>query len=130
MKNLPRIKVTAGILCRGDKVLLAQRPEEKYQGLWEFPGGKIEEGETPEQCLHRELKEELSIDCQVGDLFKVTEWEREDKVIVLHTYWISSFDREPQAIEHKELKWISKDELVEEDLLPADRALVSLLKSL
>jgi len=130
LNNLPRINVTAGILRRDEKILLAQRPEPKYNGLWEFPGGKIEQGELPESCLKRELSEELEILCKVGSLFQITEWAREDKVIVLHTYWIDSFEGEPKALEHKSLKWISISDLKEEELLPADKPLVVLLRSL
>ena len=129
MKNLPRINVTAGILRRGNQILLAQRPEEKYKGLWEFPGGKIEVGESAEDCLKRELAEELAIECVVGELFQTTEWSRNDKVIVLHTFWISSFKGEPQLLEHKALKWVSPNDLSKEELLPADRPLVDLLLS-
>ncbi len=127
MKSLPRIEVAAGILQKEGKILLAQRPEEKYEGLWEFPGGKIEHGETAENCLQRELSEELAIECVVGELLNTTEWQRPDKIIVLHTFWISSFKGEPQALEHKALKWVALNELRKDELLPADRPLVDLL---
>lgn len=130
MKNLPRINVTAGILRKGEEVLLAQRAEEKYAGLWEFPGGKIESGESPESCLQRELAEELAINCEVGEKFHVSEWRRDDKIIVLHTFWISSFSEEPRPLVHSALKWVALNKLRKEELLPADRPLVDLLQSL
>ena len=129
MKNLPRINVTAGILRQGDQVLLAQRPEEKYDGLWEFPGGKMESGETPEACLQRELKEELAIDCLVGELLCTTEWSREGKVIVLHTYKILDFTGIPLPLVHSDLKWVDIKKLSKEDVLPADRPVVDRLIS-
>ncbi|MCM8531103.1 MAG: (deoxy)nucleoside triphosphate pyrophosphohydrolase [Lentisphaeraceae bacterium] len=129
MKSLPIIKVTAGILRKESKVLIAQRSEAKYNGLWEFPGGKIEVGETPQQCLKRELEEELCIQSVVGDLFCVTQWQRENKVIELHTYLISSFKGTLKACVHNDLKWVEIKDLCEDVLLPADKPLVDKLKS-
>ncbi|MCM8525305.1 MAG: (deoxy)nucleoside triphosphate pyrophosphohydrolase [Lentisphaeraceae bacterium] len=129
MNHLPRIEVTAGIISREGKILIAQRPETKYKGLWEFPGGKIESGETPQECLKRELSEELGIDCTVGDFLCTSEWQREDKIIILHTYWISSFSGEITAKVHSDLKWVFSKDLNKMDLLPADRPLVDKLNS-
>ena len=129
MRHLPRIEVTAGIILQNEKVLLAQRPEEKYKGLWEFPGGKIEPGETSEECLKRELTEELDIVCSVGDLLCTTEWIRSDKVIVLHTYKILEYSGEIRALVHSQLKWVSIKDLKKDELLPADRPIVDKLNS-
>ena len=129
MKNLPQIKVCAGILRRGNLILIGQRAEKKYNGLWEFPGGKIEMGETPEECLKRELLEELGIDCVVGDLVCRTECLREDKIIILYTYVIQEFSGEMQNLVHRDLKWISLKDLRKDQLLPADRPVVDKLKS-
>ncbi|MCM8541579.1 MAG: (deoxy)nucleoside triphosphate pyrophosphohydrolase [Lentisphaeraceae bacterium] len=129
LRHLPRIEVTAGIILQNEKVLLAQRPEEKYKGLWEFPGGKIEPGETSEECLKRELTEELDIVCSVGDLLCTTEWIRSDKVIVLHTYKILEYSGEIRALVHSQLKWVSIKDLKKDELLPADRPIVDKLNS-
>lgn len=129
MNSLPKINVTAGILYSSGKVLLAQRPEPKYDGLWEFPGGKIEENESAEECLIRELHEELGILVKVKKLFCTTEWSRQDKVIILHTFEIDSFEGVPVPIVHSQLKWIDIKELRKEELLPADRPVVDKLKS-
>lgn len=129
MKNLPRINVSAGIIRRGNLILIGQRAEKKYNGLWEFPGGKIEIGETPEECLKRELLEELGIDCVVGDLVCKTEWLREDKIIVLNSYIILEFSGKMQNLVHNELKWIPLKDLGEGQLLPADRPVLDKLRS-
>ncbi len=129
MQDVPKVLVVAGILRRGDQVFLAQRSEDKYLGLWEFPGGKIEKDETPEVSLQRELMEELRLEVEVGELFCRTEWEREDKIIVLYTYLIKSFIGEPKLLVHKNFKWVEINKLEKEDVLPADRAVVEQLKS-
>lgn len=129
MNSLPRINVTAGILYRSARVLIAQRSEPRYNGLWEFPGGKIEENEDAEECLIRELHEELGIHVKVKKLFCRTEWSRQDKVIILHTFEIESFECEPIPKVHSQLKWVDIKELRKEELLPADRPVVDKLKS-
>ncbi len=124
----PKIKVTAGLIWRHGKVLAGQRSEAKYGGLWEFPGGKIEEGESAEECLQRELQEELGIICKVGRLFAETEWEREDKIILLKSFTIDSFVGEPRNNVHLQLKWCDPQSLSDREFLPADRPIIDLLK--
>lgn len=121
--------MTAGILYSSGKVLIAQRSEPKYNGLWEFPGGKIEKNESAEECLIRELQEELGILVKVKRLFCKTEWSRPDKIIILHTFEIDSFAGEPVPSVHSQLKWVDIKELRKEELLPADRPVVDKLKS-
>ena len=127
MKLLPRIEVTAGVIWQDGKVLIAQRAEAKYAGLWEFPGGKIEAGESPQVCLARELMEELKIDCEIDSLICTTEWHREDKIIVLHTFNIFHFSGVPSLSVHSQIEWLPVGELVKESFLPADRPVIDCL---
>ncbi|NQZ59684.1 MAG: (deoxy)nucleoside triphosphate pyrophosphohydrolase [Lentisphaeraceae bacterium] len=114
------IEVCAGILRRGETMLIAQRAEAKHQGMWEFPGGKIEVGETAQESLRRELKEELAVDVVVGELFCDSSWEMKDKVIRLQTFEVSCFTGELQTLVHQDLRWVSVEELADFVFLPAD----------
>ena len=129
--SMPLLVVPAIALVDSDgRILLSKRPENKpMAGLWEFPGGKIEPGETAEQCLKRELEEELSIISSVGSKVCTTEWVREDKIIVLHTYEIISFKGEIRANAHADLQWLLPSEIDRSNLLPADRPILDILRS-
>ena len=121
------IEVCAGILRRGETMLIAQRAEAKHQGMWEFSGGKIEVGESARESLKRELKEELAVDVEVGELFCDSSWEMKDKVIRLQTFDVSSFTGELQALVHQDLRWVTVEELGEFEFLPADVPVVERL---
>jgi len=120
MNTKPIIDVTAGILRRGKKILIAQRSEVKHESKWEFPGGKTEDSETPRKGLKRELKEELDLDCEIGDLFYESYWESSEKTIYLQTYEVTSFTGEEKALSHAELRWVMPVELKDYNFLPAD----------
>ena len=123
------IKVTAGLLRRDNKLLIAQRVEDKHHGKWEFPGGKFEAGETIAQCLQRELREELQIECTVGEIFCRSSCRAGEKIIELITCEIESFYGSPQAHVHKQLKWVKISELSEYEFLDADIEVVKRLLS-
>lgn len=124
------IEVTAGIIRDGDKILIAQRIESGSCGLlWEFPGGKIEEGEDSKACLARELNEELNISVKVGDLFLENEHEYPDKTIKLITFIVDSFEGEMKVNVHEIIKWITLDEIDEYEFAPADIPVVDKLKA-
>lgn len=125
-----KINVIAGLVWLDGRVLIGQRAEEKHGGLWEFPGGKLEKGETPRLCLQRELKEELGINAEIGELFLESNWLVGDKEIVLKTYQVKSFTGDPTTLVHRELSWRKPVELQKEFFLPADRPVVEKLSSL
>ena len=102
----PWIPVVAGLMKREGRVLLGQRPAgDVFPGLWEFPGGKLEEGEPPVQALTRELREELQVEAKVGSLrLAITHHSRGINLIVLF-YDIVSWKGEPQPAHHGELQW-------------------------
>ena len=120
MSTKPIIDVSAGILRRGEHLLIARRSEAKYENMWEFPGGKIEADESAEQCLVRELKEELDLDCTIGDLFYESYWEGKSKTIYLQTFEVSSFEGTEKSLCHAELRWVTVMELRDYSFLPAD----------
>lgn len=115
------IDVVGAVIVREGLVLCAQRSEGGRQaGLWEFPGGKIEPGETPEDALKREIREELLCEISVGDEVVTTDFRYDFGVVRLTTYFCELGDDEPQATEHAELRWVDVTALNELDWAPAD----------
>jgi len=106
---LKRIHVVAGVIYNPSKqqVLIAKRPEHLHQGgLWEFPGGKVAEGESPEQALQRELMEELAIEVSACSPFLMTEHDYEDKLIALDVWAVNSFTGQPKGNEGQRISWV------------------------
>jgi 8-oxo-dGTP diphosphatase len=125
------INVVCAILedCSGG-VFVAKRPEGKsLGGYWEFPGGKIEDGETPQAALVREIREELNVSIAVGDGLPASEFVYESGTVVLHPFWAKIGNGEIRLNEHVEGKWVQVSALEELRLAPADvpiaRGLVS-----
>ena len=112
IKKINWIPVVAGFLKKDQKILVGQRPENhSLAGLWEFPGGKIEIGETPEQALKRELDEELGIEAQVGNLKLACTHSYGDVGIIILFYEVNFWKGEPKAKHHLMLEWIYPQEL-------------------
>jgi mutator protein MutT len=105
------IVVTAGILRRAGRILICRRPEGKrLAGVWEFPGGKMEPGETPEACLRRELREELGFQAKVGNIFDA-QVEKEFREFIILYYEVEIESGEPRALEHAEARYVMAEEL-------------------
>lgn len=116
-----RVHVVGAVLTEGQEVLAAQRGEGMaLAGMWEFPGGKIEPGETPESALARELEEELECIVEIGEHVDTTEHEYDFAVVVLSTYFCKLLQGEPKLTEHAELRWVPATELDRLDWAPAD----------
>lgn len=112
LKKINWIPVVAGFLKKDQKILVGQRPENhSLAGLWEFPGGKIEIGETPEQALQRELNEELGIEAQIGTLRLACTHSYGDVGIIILFYEVNYWKGEPKAKHHLMLEWIYPQEL-------------------
>lgn len=113
--------VVAGIVIYEDKILIARRAKgEKMEGKWEFPGGKIEKGETPEEALIREFKEELSVDIDVEDFFCESIYKYEFGAIRLLAYRCKSKNKEFKLSVHSEINWVEPKDILQYDLAPAD----------
>ncbi|MDD3364698.1 MAG: 8-oxo-dGTP diphosphatase MutT [Syntrophomonas sp.] len=123
------IEVVAAILINNYKVLIAQRAQEDLlAGCWEFPGGKIEEGESPEQSLIREMQEEFCIDIEVGEFFESSTFQYKKGTIRLLAYICRLTGGVIRSTVHHDYAWASIDELDQYVFAPADRPLVEKLK--
>lgn len=124
----PCVKVTAGIIQRSGRVLIAQRGADDRQPLkWEFPGGKIEPGETPEACLKRELFEELGIGVCVGAMLAHhlhSDAHGQIDLIAFHTHWIAG---DLRLNVHAQYRWVAVPDLPGFDFLPADLPIIARL---
>lgn len=122
------VKVTAGILERDGRVLIARRKPGRHMGRkWEFPGGKIEPGETPEQSLARELQEELGVRAHVGEFLCRASYEGDGVSLELLVYRVREFDGTPALREHDELRWVMPAELRSFEFADSDRNVVDTL---
>ena len=123
-------EVVAALICEGEKFMICQRPAHKARGLlWEFVGGKVEPGETKEQALIRECREELAVTLSVGDVFMDVVHEYSDITVHLTLFNATIADGVPQKLEHNDIRWIIPEEIPEYDFCPADEEiLVQLMK--
>ena len=122
-------EVAAALIRRGDRFLICRRPEQKARGgLWEFPGGKLEPGETPEQALIRECREELDITLAVGPLFQDVTHVYPDLTVHLCLYEARIVCGGPRLLEHSALAWITPAEIDRYEFCPADTVLLERLK--
>jgi 8-oxo-dGTP diphosphatase len=113
--------VVAALIWNGDKFMICQRPAHKARGLlWEFVGGKVEPGETPEAALRRECREELAVEIRVDDLFMEVLHTYPDIEIVLSLYHAVIIAGAPQKIEHNDIRWITPAQIPDFDFCPAD----------
>lgn len=123
-----RINVVGAVFIKDGKVLAAKRSASMaLPGLWEFPGGKIEAGETAQEALLREISEELNCDIEVGNYLTTTDYQYPFGTVSLTTYFAELKGDEPELTEHAEIRWLSPSELFEVDWAPADIPAVELL---
>ncbi|MCK6207692.1 (deoxy)nucleoside triphosphate pyrophosphohydrolase [Bacillus infantis] len=115
------IHVVGAVIFQDGKILCAQRGTEKSLPLlWEFPGGKIEEGEKPEDALKREIKEEMHCTIEIGEQIEHTVYEYDFEIVHLSTYYCKLVEGEPILTEHAAIKWLAPKELPSLDWAPAD----------
>lgn len=124
------IEVTAAIIKRGENFLICQRPiGKRCELLWEFPGGKLETGETAEECLVRECHEELDVTVNVKKLIKKVNYQYPDIDVCIYFYLCELDAKEPTCIEHNKMKWCTIDEILKLPLCPADSKMLSLAEN-
>lgn len=122
-------EVVAALIWDGDKFMACQRPAYKARGLkWEFVGGKVEPGETKEQALIRECREELAVTVSVGEVFMDVVHEYPDLTIHLTLLNAAIAEGVPQKIEHNDIRWITVDEIDQYEFCPADEVILDRLR--
>lgn len=129
MNSKKIINVVAGFICKDKKFLICQRPAGKARALlWEFAGGKVEQGESHAAALKREFMEELAVEIEVGSLFYKHSHEYDDVIVNLFIYHAKIVKGTIQKLEHKDIKWISSKEIDNYSFCPADEEVLEILK--
>lgn len=123
------VNVVAAIICddlnRKNKVFATQRGYGEYKDGWEFPGGKIEENESPEEALIREIREELGVTIAVHDLIDIIDHDYPDFHLHMFCYWATVTDGHLMLLEHEDARWLDEESLETVEWLPADRGLLT-----
>lgn len=122
------IRVVAAVIRDDDKIFATAKGYGEFKGGWEFPGGKIEEGETPQQALVREIKEELEADIEVGNLIDTIEYEYPSFHLSMDCFWARVIDGELVLKEAEAAKWLTKETLDSVQWLPADITLIEKIR--
>ena len=118
--NRKSIHVVAAIIKQDNKIFATQRGYGNFKDWWEFPGGKIEAGETPEEALAREIREELDTEISVGDLLMTVEYDYPEFHLSMDCFWSSIISGDLTLLEHEAAKWLPVDDLRQVQWLPAD----------
>lgn len=128
------IKVVAAVICNSLKekkrIFATAKGYGEFKGQWEFPGGKVEVGETPKQALVREIKEELEIDIKVGDLIDTIKYDYPTFHLSMDCFWCEIIQGELKLVEAEAARWLTKDELYDVQWLPADISLIAKIEKL
>ena len=122
------VLAVAAVIRDGDRIFAAQRGHGAQKGGWEFPGGKIEAGETPQQALVREIREELDTAVTVGDSLTTIEYDYPAFHLSMRCYWATLCGGEPVLKEHEAARWLRAEELDSVAWLPADLTIIPLVK--
>lgn len=124
-----QVKVAAAIIRDKNRIFATQRGYGRFKDGWEFPGGKIEKGESPRQALIREIREELDTEISVGELFDTVEYDYPDFHLSMECYFCEVLRGELVLLEHEAARWLTKDTIDSVDWLPADVDLITKLKN-
>ena len=127
---MKRIEVVAAVICQDNKIFATQRGYGEFKDGWEFPGGKVEQGETPEVALIREIREELAVEISVGELLTTVEYDYPKFHLTMYCYLCQLGGGELRLLEHEAARWLGKDELYSVEWLPADEGVISLIEAI
>ncbi len=122
------INVVAAIIRDDNKIFATQRGHGEYKDGWEFPGGKIEPGETPQQALVREIKEELDTEIVVGELLTTIEYDYPMFHLSMQCFWCKILDGTPVLKEHEDARWLDSEHIGSVEWLPADLSIIRMIK--
>ena len=126
------IRVVAAVICDSlqnkKRIFATARGYGEFKGMWEFPGGKIEPGETPQQALIREIREELATEVKVGELIDTVEYDYPGFHLSMDCFWCEVIEGDLILLEAQEARWLTKDELDSVEWLPADLGLVERIR--
>ena len=128
MENKRRIEVVAAVIHDGGRILATQRGYGEFKDKWEFPGGKMEAGESREEALRREIREELDTEINIGKLLCTVEYDYPAFHLTMHCYLCSVVSGTLVLKEHESARWLSADGLESVDWLPADLQILPLIK--
>ena len=124
------IEVVAAIIVRDGEVFATQRGYGEWRGWWEFPGGKIEPGECPQEALVREIREELDTEIEVGGLLETVEWDYPAFHLTMHCFMCTLQSESMHLNEHEASAWLTCDTLDSVKWLPADAGLIDIIKNI
>ena len=129
MAEMKRIEVVAAIIRRGDRIFATQRGYGDWKDWWEWPGGKMEAGETPEQALVREIREELDTEISVDKFLCTVDWDYPKFHLKMHCFMCSLLTEAMHLNEHEAARWLSADTLDSVQWLPADDQMIPLIRN-
>lgn len=127
---MKKIEVVAAIIIRDGKVFATQRGYGEWKDWWEFPGGKIEAGECPQEALVREIREELDAEIEVGELIETVEWDYPAFHLTMHCFICSLVSESMHLNEHEASAWLTRETLHSVKWLPADEGLILKIKEI
>lgn len=122
------VEVAAAVILKDGAVFATQRGYGPWKGWWEFPGGKIEAGECPQEALVREIREELDAEVEVGELLETVEWDYPDFHLTMHCFICSLLSESMRLNEHEAAAWLTRETLDTVRWLPADEGVVGKLR--
>ena len=124
---MKKLEVVAAIIKENEKYFATQRGYGEFKGWWEFPGGKIENGESKEEALKREIREELVTEIEIDRFITTVQFDYPEFHLIMHCFICHITTGQPQLLEAKAAKWLDKNDLASVEWLPADRAILHLI---